>query len=433
MTAANSMPVAHWYTYPPKQCYSDCSPLSYADIPAIETDCASIYVHIPFCTMKCSFCSLFTSTGFTEDTLSRYIDHLVVECHTTQRIIPSSGKINSVYFGGGTPSILPASLIAKLAEALQTLGVSQGTPKTVEFSPDVVSQATASLWNSYGFCRASIGAQSFDDSMLASMRRRHTRSDTLLAISVLRDAGFSDINVDLIFGHSNQLISDWQRDIVTIIESEATSCTFHPLATTNKTAQDRKSLAVELAVSHVEQMHLLAISTFESAGWQRTSAISYAKSGRPNHIEQQESLGAPTIGLGAGARNYFSHLHTSTLPFSKRLPFGAILKEYFEAVSAGMKPAMSSVSLSDEEVIRRQLVLQMHHGTIHETTVARAAKSSSTQDVSAKLSDLVREGYLVRNDGVLMLSSKGAVNAASIGLLLASTAVADRIRERIAS
>lgn len=433
MTVANSAQVPHWYTYPPKQCYRDCSPFPYEAIPKIDSGDVSLYVHIPFCTMKCSFCSLFTSTGYSDDVLVRYVDHLIVECKATQQLRPASGKVRSIYFGGGTPSVLPERLLARLGEALASIGMDDVTSKTVEFSPDIVSPATAGLWNSHGFDRASIGAQSFDDTVLASMQRRHTARDTLLAIAVLNGSGFSNINVDLIFGHSNQTLFEWQNDVAAVLNSNATSCTFHPLATANKTTHDRKAVSDNVPKSLIEQMHLAAIEMFESAGWQRTSAISFSVGNLPNSIERQESLGTPTIGLGAGARNYFSRLHTSTLPFSRRLPFGSILNEYFSAVSIGLKPAMSFVTLSDDELIRRQAILQMHHGKIHETTILQASQNSLTQDIADKLLTLVRDGHLIPEIGGLLLSRRGATLASSIGLLLASRTVADRIRERSAT
>jgi oxygen-independent coproporphyrinogen III oxidase len=255
--------VPHWYMYPPKNCYSSELHLDVVEreLAGLAGKIISAYVHIPFCNMKCNFCSLFTSPGTSDLTLSLYVDSLKREIANLGARFQTSKPVASVlYFGGGTPALLPERHLAEVLEQLSlALDTTQLLSCSVEFSPDVVDKVTTSAWRRHGFNRASLGVQTFNDALLQAMGRRHTAKQAKAAIDDIATAGYDDINVDLIFGFPDQTPQVWSNDIDAVIASGATHCTFHPLSVRPKTALERKAISPTSSVNSADARHAQAI------------------------------------------------------------------------------------------------------------------------------------------------------------------------------
>ena len=430
VSATDAAAVPHWYIYPPKHSYGDAKGLDEFILGLADVDVISVYVHIPFCNMRCSFCSLYTSAGYSEDAVQDYACMLAREILTFRRKSDlGHPRIDTLYFGGGTPAQLGEPALTDVLRTLDVLGDFRSTRKTVEFSPDVVTPTTTAAWRAHGFTRASLGVQTFDKTLLATMYRRHSVEDARRAVRDLVDAGFESVNVDLIFGHGGQSIDQWEQDLKEVATSSASSCTFHPLAIIPKTDFEKKAVTEVAATELSSRMHRMALNFFEAEGWTRTSAISYARTNSPNPLEYAEAQGVPTLGFGAGSRSYYPYLHTSTLPSSNRQSFGRVLRAYYETVEEERRPALSLVRIDEEERVRRQLILQMHHGLVSDETIEWAARLEATREIGEKLDRLTDLGLLRRTKVGLELTTEGAVSAASIGLTTAS----DRVREHIRS
>ena len=419
--------VPHWYMYPPKCSYVDGGPVSYDQMPTPH-QCASIYVHIPFCNMKCSFCSLYTSAGYSEGTATKYVRYLVREIELFSKTFDFV-RSPIIYFGGGTPALLSHHALEKIVNALGPIMVDGSRSQTVEFSPDVVTEEKASAWVQLGFNRVSLGVQSFNNERLATMRRHHDGHGSSQAISVLNAAGFKYVNVDLIFGGHGQTNEAWLFDIEQVLSSGVDSCTFHPLALISKTAFDRKLDQPQVNSRNLSAMHQIAIDAFQTAGWIKTSAISFSRSGTPNPLEQAEALGIDTIGFGAGSRSYVGKLHVSTLPANRRIAFGNVLHAYYDAVDRGEKPALSAVHLTDEEVARRRLILSLHHGMVSRQLIEGALSHEDTKHVRIALeSELENLGDDIA-DEYLRMRDASAPYVAALGLALASQGVKSSVAE----
>jgi oxygen-independent coproporphyrinogen-3 oxidase len=418
--------IPHWYMYPPKNVY-----ISEPHVPDLRkhlerlvSKVANVYVHIPFCNMKCGFCSLFTTKGHSDGIIQSYVNHLVREIRNFGKHIENAPiEIGILYLGGGTPSLLSERHISEIMNALyKYFDLKHMSAASVEFSPEVTSANIVKNWRKHGFSRASIGVQSFDDGVLSAMKRLHTAMDGMNAISILADAGFVDLNVDLIFGYNQQSSSTWQSDLKTVTDSAATSCTVHPLATVKKTRFEKKQNSESILSTLYSEMHSLAIDHFSRENWNQTSVISFSKNSTPNPLEYAEAQGVPTLGFGAGSRSYYDTLHTSTIPYATRAPLSTVMEHYYEAVRAEKFPIMSYVELDESEEFRRRLILQMHHGKISKGLLNDHI-GGFDKNIIFLLHKFVASGFFKETDTTYTLTRKGAINAAEIGLALATDKV----------
>src|SRR5271156_188166 len=162
-----------------------------------------IYIQVPFCQTKCTYCNFHTGV-VSRDRYQPYADAICKEI-AASAVAPSAPAVDTVYFGGGTPSLLEAAALAKILRALdQNFALAWGTPNaaevTLEADPETITSEKAEAWLAAGFNRISLGAQSFSDVELQAAGRMHRRADIFAAVAMLRDAGFRNISLDLIAG-----------------------------------------------------------------------------------------------------------------------------------------------------------------------------------------------------------------------------------------
>jgi oxygen-independent coproporphyrinogen-3 oxidase len=171
---------------------------------------AGIYIHIPFCKSRCSYCDF--ATGIYESEIAaRYVEALVREIAASPY---RSQRVDTVYFGGGTPSMLSPTQIERIMETVaDSFAVDSAAEVTMEINPGSVTEEKLIAFKNTGVNRASFGAQTFDDRELAKLGRSHTSADTLKTFESLRAAGFANINFDLIAGLPGQTMSGWQRNV----------------------------------------------------------------------------------------------------------------------------------------------------------------------------------------------------------------------------
>jgi oxygen-independent coproporphyrinogen-3 oxidase len=342
-------------------------------------------------------------------------------------LIPPSTLIDNVYFGGGTPSTLSAELVGQLfADLHYFFNIDRHATISAEFSPETVSLSVAECWRAYGTTHASLGVQSFSDMTLHTMGRLHTAIDSGRAIRTLHEAGFSYVNIDLIYGASEQTDEQWCSDVAFAIESGATRVSIYPLSTLNKpalTAQYRNKGLLATPNSTYQRRHLQAINQFRAAGWSRPSALSFSLNDLGNPFEEAEAEGVPTLGIGCGARTYTSSIHASSTPPGEKAVFGQQIAKYYAAIGEKKIPVTAISALDEEERIRRRLVLSIVSRGIPKLLIDQIHDQRLRQLVMALLSQLEDIGHVVRSGTRLKLSDEGSIRAAEIGFRLASERV----------
>ncbi len=188
---------------------------------AIANPVTSLYVHVPFCAAKCEYCAFFSELS-SGDLMNRYVDALICE----MGLVASSIKPRTVFFGGGTPSLLSMAQWRRILEAMERLDLLGADEWTVECNPATISLEKARLFRDYGVNRISMGVQSLDERVLDRLGRVHSRGMVFKSFDRLRGVGFNNINLDLMFAIPGQTMDIWQSTMAEAIamSSEHLSC-----------------------------------------------------------------------------------------------------------------------------------------------------------------------------------------------------------------
>ena len=176
---------------------------------------SGVYIHIPFCKSRCSYCDFATDVYRTGDAVERYVNALCREISDFKsQISNSESQIETIYFGGGTPSLLLPAQLEKILSAIhQNFAVDENIEFTLEMNPATVTLEKLRAFKGAGVNRASFGVQTFDDRALRLLARGHDANDARQTFELLRRAGFDNISFDLIAGLPHQTLRDWEQNL----------------------------------------------------------------------------------------------------------------------------------------------------------------------------------------------------------------------------
>ncbi|XHC27226.1 radical SAM family heme chaperone HemW [Phycisphaerales bacterium ac7] len=179
-----------------------------------DVDARSLYVHVPFCFHKCHYCDFYSFVD-SRDRQAEFVQALEVEL---KAMSPAAGRLQTIFVGGGTPSLLRPELWRRLLQTLaDRFDLSQLAEFTVECNPETVTRELAEVLREGGVTRASVGAQSFDARHLKTLERWHDPANVERSLEFLRDAGIARRSVDLIFGIPGQTLAEWEADLDTAL------------------------------------------------------------------------------------------------------------------------------------------------------------------------------------------------------------------------
>ena len=262
-----------------------------------------IYVHVPFCHRKCTYCAFFSKVESERWTVESYVDALLEEME--RRKGEQAHPIQTVYFGGGTPSLLPIEQLARIVEGLRRcFDLSQVQEVTIEANPeDLTPDYLQSLRHIGLFNRMSIGVQSLDDSVLRMLNRRHTAQQALEAVENARAAEFNNVSVDFIYGVKDLMdfkdLKDF-KDLVTHVSAYA--LTVEPgTALAVQVEKGRVVLPDEEEV--VRQYHALR-QMLVSKGFEQYEVSNYSRPGFRSRHNSRYWNRIPYLGLGPGAHSF---------------------------------------------------------------------------------------------------------------------------------
>jgi len=187
----------------------------------VSTAVESLYVHVPFCARKCAYCAFYSEASDGER-INRYVGALIRELE----IVAPDLKPRTVFFGGGTPSLLNLRQWERILQAMDRLGLLGAKEWTVECNPATVSLSKARLLRDYGVNRISLGVQSLDGPLLERLGRIHSRDMVFKSFDLLRQAGFENVNLDLMFAIPGQTLETWRGTLAEALAmgSEHLSC-----------------------------------------------------------------------------------------------------------------------------------------------------------------------------------------------------------------
>jgi oxygen-independent coproporphyrinogen-3 oxidase len=265
-----------------------------------------VYVHVPFCARRCSYCD-FSIAVRRDVPVDEYLRALDAELHTRfgDAII---GEVDTIYFGGGTPSRLGGDgLASALALVARRFPSARDAEITVEANPEDLSAENATAWRAAGVNRLSLGSQSFDDRALQWMHRTHDAAAIGRAVEVARAAGIDNLSLDLIFALPEALSRDFARDVEQLLALSPDHVSLYGLTVEPGTPLGRwvaRGAAVEQPEEGYASDFLIARRMLEAAGFEHYEVSNYARPGRRARHNSAYWGGAPYLGVGPAAHGF---------------------------------------------------------------------------------------------------------------------------------
>ncbi|MEZ4845677.1 MAG: radical SAM family heme chaperone HemW [Bdellovibrionota bacterium] len=263
-----------------------------------------IYIHIPFCIRRCPFCDFTLVTDAPTPLIDSYVRALCKEIESKKNPTP----ITSIYLGGGTPSILS---IEHLQSIFETLKNHFDTPPdieiTMETNPEDVTIDRAHAWRRLDVNRISLGVQTMNDGELARLGRNHTQQQVIDAVQILRECGFDNISVDLMFGLENQTLESWKSSLQKIIGLKPQHISTYNLTIEKNTKYDQEFSTGKLRLPSDEiqsQMLIEEKSILESAGFDPYEISNSAIPGFESRHNMLYWTGKPYLGFGVSAHSF---------------------------------------------------------------------------------------------------------------------------------
>lgn len=371
-----------------------------------------IYVNIPFCRSRCLYCDFYSVASRRAD-WSRFVTALINEARHKLSILPASGLSDgfTLYFGGGTPSLLPPDRFADLASALDSLLPVHPEEFTIEVNPDDVTAELATLWKDNGVSRISMGVQSLVDAELKTVGRRHDAARAKEAGAIL-SRFFDNISLDLIFGLPLQSPDSLNYTLEGLLEMGPSHISAYSLTFEERSALSR--LKERGVVEETEED--ISCSMFElvgrklaAAGFRQYEISNYALPGKESRHNSLYWDGSPYIGLGPGAHSYDGERRRSyNLPDLKAyVDFWADrsnLTDLF-AVPEGVE---TSELLSDEELCEEMIMTRLRTAEgLDLSEFEKTFGSGRLRRLLEEAGPFLRKGTMLREGTRLRLSDKG--------------------------
>lgn len=259
-----------------------------------------LYIHIPFCASRCIYCGFFSTTRHAMR--DRYVDALRREMVLRNGYLHDD--IHTIYIGGGTPSMLSEEQLRRLFDDIDC---SRTEEITMECNPDDITPAYAAAIGRLPVNRVSMGAQTFSDSRLRFLRRRHGSADISRAVTLLREAGISNISIDLMYGFPGETMKEWNDDITRALALDVEHLSAYCLMYEEGTPLHR--MLLEGKVTEIDEelssaMYSTLIDRLAAAGYEHYEISNFARPGRRSRHNSSYWTAVPYIGIGAAAHSF---------------------------------------------------------------------------------------------------------------------------------
>ncbi|HLV73380.1 oxygen-independent coproporphyrinogen-3 oxidase [Actinomadura hallensis] len=411
------------YAYPHKTAYRPLRPEPLLrDVWAGEDlDTLFLYLHVPFCEMRCGFCNLFTRTGATEDLTGAYLDALDRQATAVLDALGDGASFATSAFGGGTPTYLTASELERLCDIAGRFPGFGAVPLGVETSPATATTDRLTVLAERGTTRISIGVQSFLDEEARAAVRPQKRAEVEAALDRIRAVGFPSLNIDLIYGIDGQTPATWMHSLNAALAWRPEEIYLYPLYVRPLTGLARREHDWDdqrLTLYRIGRDHLL------SEGYEQVSMRMFRLPGVTANGTEYCCQTDGMVGLGCGARSYTSHLHYSFEYAVGASPVRAIIDAYVR--ENDFTTARVGFRIDDEERRRRHLLQSLLQASGVERGAYRARFGTDPfDDFRADLTAFADRGWLETTDDALRLTPEGLAYSDAIGPALFSSRVRD--------
>ncbi|MDX2184402.1 MAG: radical SAM family heme chaperone HemW [Gemmatimonadaceae bacterium] len=265
-----------------------------------------VYVHVPFCGRRCSYCD-FAIAVRREVPVAEFVRGITAELGTRLGA-PAAAPVDTLYFGGGTPSKLGPDGVRRLLDAVRAFvePVAQAEV-TLEANPEDVTPDAVRAWRAAGITRVSLGVQTFEPAVLAWMHRTHSAEQSERAVALLREGGIDELSIDLIFAVPPELSRDWARDVARGLALEPTHVSVYGLTVEPQTPLARwtaRGATGAASEDAYEQEFLATHAACVAAGFEHYEVSNYARPGRRARHNSAYWSGVPYLGIGPSAHGF---------------------------------------------------------------------------------------------------------------------------------
>ncbi|GIJ43193.1 coproporphyrinogen III oxidase [Virgisporangium aliadipatigenens] len=409
------------YAYPHKSAYRPLVPRpALRDVWRDEpTDALFLYVHVPFCEMRCGFCNLFTRARPPAAQVSAYLAQLRSQAARVTDALGDGARYARAAFGGGTPTYLTA---AELEELFGIAGVA-GVPLSVETSPATATPDRLAVLAAHGTTRVSMGVQSFLDVEARAAGRPQRRTEVEAALSAVRAHDFPILNVDLIYGIDGQTPDTWAESLDAALKWRPEELYLYPLYVRPLTGLGRRAHTPADWDTQRLTLYWQAVETLTDAGYEQRSMRQFRLAGVPDAEDEYSCQDDGMVGLGCGARSYTRALHYSFDYAVSVREVRGVLDDYLNRRPEEFAFAEYGFALDAGEQRRRWLLKSLLRA---EGVDADAYRRRFREDPPA-LPELVERGWAT-GDGT-RLTPQGLAHSDAIGPWLVSDAVRHAMAE----
>jgi oxygen-independent coproporphyrinogen-3 oxidase len=397
-------------TYPPFSAWSPAhvgAALEQLDAPGSDARPLGLYLHIPFCRKRCKFCYFRVYTDKNAADVEDYLKALGDEVGMyAQRGGLRGRQFEFVYFGGGTPSFLSSEQLLRLIDRIRRHWTWDAAREvTFECEPGTLKQSKVQAIRSIGVTRLSLGVEHFDDEILAANGRAHRGPEVLRAFGWAREAGFAQINIDLIAGMLGEDGAKWKRAVDRAIELDPDSVTIYQMELPFNTIISREArllggLAPVADWPAKRQMAQWAFERFEEAGYVVSSAYTLVRPERHAGFVYRDALwhGADMVGTGVASFSHFGGVHFQNAD---------TWEDYLRSLGGGQLPIHRALPTTPRQRLIRELILQLKLGRVQTGYFRRKFSADILAEFAGAWESLVAEGLARVEPDAVALSREG--------------------------
>lgn len=362
---------------------------------------AGIYIHIPFCKQACHYCNFHfaTSLQYKDELIKAIIQEIIL-----QKEYIHGQHIETIYFGGGTPSLLTIDDLRSLIEKLNAVFiVTAGAEITLEANPDNITDEKLNDWKSTGINRLSIGVQSFYEEDLQWMNRAHTAQQAMGNLQLAKHH-FDNITIDLIYGTPQLTNEKWKHNVDTALSLNIPHVSCYALTVEPKTPLDkmiRQKRSADINPDKQSEQFLLLMQWMEAAGYEHYEISNFAKPGWRSRHNSSYWSGAHYLGLGPSAHSYNGISRQWNIANNQR---------YIDSISKGMVP-FEIEELTETQKMNEYIMTALR-------TMAGINTDLTGEELLAKSKHFLDAGLMKRKNNFLILTKEGKLLADGIAAAL---------------
>ncbi|SHI06381.1 radical SAM family heme chaperone HemW [Clostridium intestinale] len=357
----------------------------------------SLYIHIPFCKQKCKYCD-FSSYSGKEDVMSEYVDALNIEINSTSK----EYTFKTIFIGGGTPSYLPYEELEKLLKNVSSLNLEEDVEFTVECNPGTLTRDKLELMKKYKVNRLSLGLQSSNESLLKSLGRIHSFTEFKENYDLVRQVGFKNVNVDLMFGLPSQTLKDFEETLSSVVELSPEHISAYSLIVEEGTPFYKLYEKGKLKLPSEEEeraMYEYAVEYLDSKGYKQYEISNFSKDDKEcRHNLVYWELGE-YLGCGVSAASLLNE--TRTKNYDK-------IEDYILSVEKNSNGIEETNHLSKEELMEEFMFLGLRKTSgVSEKDFFERFNVSMESIYKDVINNHIKKGLLNKDNGKIYLNKEG--------------------------